>query len=365
MNWTETYTDPNTIEPSIENNGSSLLQTDRYILGEPVTNGSSLLQTDRYILGEPVFWSYISLTGIEATMAIVGNLITLVAVYKYEFLRKNVACLFIASLALADCMGGLGLLIIIARNTVNISWLLVVISLCKAELFFVLLSTLGNIYSYLLLTVDRFFYIERPLRYNSIMTQRRALHAIVIIWIPIMIQTSTSIVWELDPNEGVACYFSYESIFRKGAEYSLLIQRFVISFCVLLPIYGKVTHTTLNLIQTDPHLSNFPPGSQAQQRRKIQERKLTLTIAITFGTYLLCNIPGPIYAATVSQIYTLSLPFGILLGWRILFLVLMLQTVLNPFIYVKKNALLRTAYRKMFLKQNVDPEFPGIDLPQY
>ncbi len=50
------------------------------------------------ILGTPVFLTFQGLIAIEGILSILGNMITLITVHKYEFLWENNACRFIASL---------------------------------------------------------------------------------------------------------------------------------------------------------------------------------------------------------------------------------------------------------------------------
>ncbi len=331
---------------------------------EPIgeKNGSSPLPRDIEILGATVFYTYQSLIAIQGTLAVVGNLITLIAVYKYDFLWENNACRFIASLALADFLSGVQVFTAIARNTTKV--LFIFHSLCKVDIFFIFLGHLGNIYSYLLLTIDRLIYIECPLRYISIVTQRRTLRAIIVIWIASIIQASSLVVWESEANEMHSCSFSTDTVFRRGGKEFGLILTFFLAFCVLAPIYGKIACTSWKLMKTDPHLSNFPPDDRTKQRKKLQERKMTLTIGVVFGVYLLCNIPLTVYFAVISNIYAQPYPFWVLLVYRLMTFVFRLQSVLNPLIYALKNRMLRAAYRKMFLISHVHPTNTGIDLYQ-
>ncbi len=101
MNFTEGPVYPNNTESSLlEKNGSSHLPIDIEIL----------------TLGPEIYWLYQGMMSVEGTLGIAGNLIALITVYKYEFLRENNGCRFIASLALADCFGGIGIFVSIARS---------------------------------------------------------------------------------------------------------------------------------------------------------------------------------------------------------------------------------------------------------
>ncbi len=233
-------------------------------------------------------------------------------------------------------------------------------SFCKVETFFVQLNNIGNIYSYLFITIDRVIYFECAMRYTSIVTQKRALQAIVMGWLAVFIQSSTVIAWESDENSGgenrtYFCNVLNENLFRQGSRYFAFIQRFFLTFCVLAPLYGKITRTAWRLIQTDPHLSHFDPEGQAKQRKKIQERKLTVTVAITFGFYLLCNLPPLFFFGVLRHMYQYQrpLPFWILFWYKFFVFWFRLQIVLNPIFYAMKNSMMKKAYRRLFFKNSV------------
>ncbi len=326
MNFTETLTDPNKMDTSLEQNDSSVLTEDHEILH----------------LGPELFWVYQSLTGFEGALAIGGNLIALSVVCKFDFLRENNGCRFIASLALADFFGGIGIFVSIARGILTNIFKLALVSLCKAEVFIFTLSHTGNIYCYLLMTVDRFIFIERPLRYFSIMTQRRAFLAIVFLWMLNLVTTSSGVAWEAGVDDKGPCHFGTLSLYHKA---------FLFVSLMLDAIYGKITHTAWKAIRAEPHFSTFPQQSQAAERKKRQERKMTITIAIVFGVYLLCNLPQAIYLLVRLKVYR-DTSFWIRCLDKVMQLVYRLQFFLNPIIYPIKDRMMRRAYNKMFCKNS-------------
>ncbi len=191
------------------------------------------------------------------------------------------------------------------------------------------------------------------------MTKSRAWVAIIVTWVATLIQAFASISWAKDTNQRPTCLKmmvhtrDIEKTIKGVGVYFILIQRFVLTFLVLAPIYFKISRTAWRLIQTDPHFSHFPPEAQTKQKKKEAERKLTITIGVTFGLYIFCNIPVIVYFPVVLKMYTVPYPFAILLGWRLLRLVFWLQFFLNPIVYAFKDRMLRGAYRKMFCRNSV------------
>ncbi len=282
-------------------------------------------------------------------------------IFRSDYLWENNACKFICSLGAGDLLGGIGALIQVAWDTTTISssYTMNTFGLfCQMNLFFNSLSGFGNFYSYLLLTVDRLIYIEFPMRYISLLTHKRAIRAVLIIWAMNIIQTSSMIKWDSGALPEQACAMLNGDIIHRAALYFTLFEVYITTCFVLAPIYGKISYSAWKLIKTEPHISNFPPEGQAEQRKKMQERKLTTTIAVTFGLYVVVYLPLPIYYGIVSQIYSLPFPLHILLGHKIVLLVNRLQNVLNPAIYGCKNRIMKMAYKKMFCRHNAIGAFP-------
>ncbi len=146
-------------------------------------------QSEDEILGPTLVWTYIGLRTLQGIFAMVGNLITIIAVLKFEFLRENSACRIVAALAIADFFGGFNSLLgIFVRQL--FSSVTVLKAICYVRAYLVqMLSLYGNVYFNLLITIDRYIFITRPLRYFTIVTPQRALRAISIAWTLIFLQS--------------------------------------------------------------------------------------------------------------------------------------------------------------------------------
>ncbi len=63
-------------------------------------------QSEDEILGSTLVWTYVSLRVLQGIFAMVGNLITIIAVLKVQDLWDNSTCRMVAALAVADFIGG-------------------------------------------------------------------------------------------------------------------------------------------------------------------------------------------------------------------------------------------------------------------
>ena len=117
MNFTKGSIDSNKTEACLQKNGSSPMPINYELLG----------------IGREIYWVYQSVTAVEGVLALVGNVIALLVVYRFEFLRENNGCRFIASLALADFLGGIWIFVSMARNILTNVFTSSLASLCKVE----------------------------------------------------------------------------------------------------------------------------------------------------------------------------------------------------------------------------------------
>ena len=316
-------------------------------------NANLKLESEDEVLGPILVWTFIILRAIQGIFAMAGNLITMIAVFNFEFLWENSACRMIAALAFADFCGGVVPFggTVAKQLTSSISRLN---ALCYVQVLFNLLTGYGNVYCTLLCTIDRCIFITRPLRYQSIVTPGRASWAILIVWILIVIQIALILALAPSPDAALKC--SYAKVMTKVAFYETLAQFVVITFCVIVPIYVVVGYTSWTLSKNEPHISNYPPEAQGIQKAKLKERKMAKTIGLVLGTYLICYTPFLLGDAIIKFSIAQPFPFGIILLRKVLNFVYNMQGILNPFIYSWKNAHFRKAYNK-FLPGNcrVDP----------
>ncbi len=328
----------------IESNSSlSTIQT--------ITQGktTSQLYSEYDILGPGLSWTYIILQGLQGIFAMVVNLLTMIAVYRFEFLWENSGCRMVAGLALADFFGGVTPLfeLIPRLFTSSISLLN---AFCYVQASCELLAGFGNVFCTLLCTIDRYIFITKPLRYFSIVTPGRALRAIFITWMVIVLQIILMLAFGPSFDAEITC--GYDRIVSELAVYLVVGQFVLVTFFVIIPLYMIIGCTAYKLSRNEPHYSNYPSEAQAIQKAKLRERKMVKTIGWVLGTFLVCFILVLAYSMfLILSGYSDPLPFGILLTHRIIVLVYNIQFILNPFIYTWKNLLFRKAYKRLLPKR--------------
>ncbi len=315
---------------------------------EPVlrVNTSSPWVSEDEILGTALVWTFLILRALQGILGMLGNLVTIFVVFQFELLWENSGSRMIASLALADFFGGVNpFFSIIARYfTSSIS---VLNALCYVQIVTRLLTGYGNLYCTLLCTVDRYIFITRPLRYVSIVTVGKASWAILITWLIICLQIA--LVLGLGPGVDAEFRCRYADALPKWAVYGTGVLFLLITFCIIVPMYGVIAYESWKADKNEPHITNYPPESQPIQKAKLRERKMIKTVGLVLGTYLICYIPFFLYHHLTRLLYVhyLSVPFAILLFRRILNVLYNMQALLNPFLYGWKNNHFKKAYKKL------------------
>ena len=306
------------------------------------------LTTEDDILGPALVWTILILKSLQGIASIVGNLVTIIAVFYFEMLHEKGTCRMVASLAFADFFWGVGLLCgnFAKHLSSSIAYLN---SLCYIRVIFNLLAWYGNVYNTLLCTIDRFVFITKPLRYHSIITPGKASMAILLVWMSIVFQITLIVAFGPTVDAEIRC--SYISVMPKLAFNTTVAQFVLITFCVIVPMYVVIGYISWKAAKNEPHLSNYPPEAQAGQRKKLRERKWAKVIGMVLGTYLVCYTPFLVGDAIFNLLFTRPYPFEILLVKRILNLIYNMQAILNPFIYGWKNAHFRQAYNKLLARK--------------
>ena len=290
------------------------------------------------ILGYTLTTTYLTMRGLQGFIAIVANLLTIIAVCKYEFLWEECTSRFVLSLACADLIGGVMAFFEISRIMIAAAESILA-KLCYIGLFLGQLSGCGNFYNILLISIDRYIYIIKPLRYCSIVTPLRTSIAIIILWCFIISQSVLLLVFVIYGTIDEAC--------TPHAALPIVLPQVFIVTATVVPCYVGIMLTVQKLTKSEPHLSCFAQDLQEQQKEKLKQRKMAKTMAYVLGSFLFCFYFPMVYNIVISNLYTPPFPFGIVITRKISQLILWLQNLINPFIYGWKNQQFRKAFRKL------------------
>ncbi len=304
--------------------------------------------TTAEILGNPLHITLLVLHGLQGAIAIVANLFTIIAVIKFRFLWEDNACRFVASLSCADLLAGIAVVSDIILNSID-TQPSVFIHLCRFKLLLHFLSILGNLYNILFVMVNRFIYIHIPLRYYSIVTQRKTSIVIVVLWVAIFIQMSVLLIMNKMVNVNMPCNILY--VVGNSSRNVLIIQAFTI-ICIVSPCHATILWTAEQQRKNEPHISNFPAETRSQQIAKIKQRTMAWTVGIISAVFILSYVPVMIFNMVVAKLsLSTKKSFAVVLCNRILKIILWTQSMANPFIYSWRIKPFRRAYAKLLLSR--------------
>ncbi|XP_033630917.1 beta-1 adrenergic receptor-like [Asterias rubens] len=198
-------------------------------------------------------------------MAVIGNIMVIVAVTQSWKLRNHVSNVFIVNLAITD----LGCAVLVMPfSLVSVWYNELVFSLfwCKSVCFFNYLFIITSMLTLALISVDRYIFVVYPLRYDIIVTFRRAIGLIIGAWVVgfifAVIPSATGWVWY--DNSEIICTIDWETMPTEPVQV-YTICAFVVCFgipvlvmmCCYWGIYkvakrhaARITPTLLGLIDS-------------------------------------------------------------------------------------------------------------------
>ncbi|EDO49367.1 predicted protein, partial [Nematostella vectensis] len=282
---------------------------------------------------------------------VAGNSLVCLAICLDHRLRNSTNW-FIASLAVADLLYGLiGLPFRIVQTSGTRVFTL---NECFLWIWADMVCAAASIANLAVISVDRYLKITKPFQYHIRMTHKRALLAVVAVWIYSAILASLSIMpW---PGAKGVHLFEQSCTNLNQVFYTVAnIVAFILPLLILVLNYVMVYVEALKQFRKMKILTVATQCKEEKrkQRSVIRDFKATKTLAVVLGTFTICWCPFFILF-TVTQYRPLVL-FSLPPGWRefvfyMTYCVLPnLNSACNPFIYAYFNSEFRRAFRKILL----------------
>ncbi|XP_061461230.1 adenosine receptor A2b [Rhineura floridana] len=284
---------------------------------------------------------YIAVELVIAVLSILGNILVCWAVAINSTL-KNATNYFLVSLAVADI--AVGLLAIPFAITISVG-LRINFHSCLFLACFVLVLTQSSIFSLLAVAVDRYMAIKIPLRYNSLVTGKRARGLIAILWVFSFGIGLTPLMGWNNRNCTTLANGSHEAcLFEEVVPMSYMVY-FNFFGCVLLPllimlaIYIKIFMVACKQLRQMELMGN----SRTTLQKEINAAK---SLAIIVGLFVLCWLPLHVLNCLnlflwdfASYKPTWAMNLAIILSHA--------NSVINPIIYAYRIQDFRCTFRKI------------------
>lgn len=305
-----------------------------------------------------------------------GNFLVCWAIIRYRRLR-TITNYFIISLAVSDLLVAFLSMPFRIHHVLNsMTWNLGK-TVCQFWIFADVLCSAASMTNLSLISVDRYLALSYPLTYRSIMTKRKAMVAIIIVWsYALMISGMSFKHWDKDARITIkpACakedkyYYTFAIILSFFLPLVILIVAYSLVFKVALTQARKLQLLNINfnksftaeLVESndfnDPRPSVASIGKVERRRRKsiVRELKATKTLAIVVGTFIFCWLPFFIimfiFQFCPECFQRLSEKGQEAIGIAFAYVLPLLNSAINPIIYSSFNSDFRFAFREIVFK---------------
>ncbi|KAM9823087.1 adenosine A2a receptor a [Syngnathus typhle] len=289
---------------------------------------------------------YITVELLIAIFSVMGNVLVCWAVFLNSNLQSNTN-FFVVSLAVADI--AVGVLAIPFSIVISIGFCSKFYG-CLFIACFVLVLTQSSIFSLLAIAMDRYIAIKLPLRYNSLVTGKRAQYIIAVCWVlSILIGLTPMMGWhKLSEKEDsecppglMTCLFE-EVVVMDYMVYFNFFACVMIPLLLMLAIYLCIFMAARHQLKLIEVKAVHGEKSRSTLQKEVQAAK---SLAIIVGLFAVCWLP-----LHIINCFTLFCPECHRPPLFIMYVAIILShgnSVVNPFIYAYRIREFRQTFRKI------------------
>ncbi|KAM9393008.1 alpha-1A adrenergic receptor [Pholidichthys leucotaenia] len=305
--------------------------------------------------------------GVFIGFGIVGNILVILSVVCHRHLR-TVTHYFIVNLAVADLLLSSTVLPFSAIFEILDRWVFGRV-FCNVWAAVDVLCCTASIMSLCVISVDRYIGVSYPLRYPAIVTKRRALLAVMLLWVlSIIISVGPLFGWkEPAPEDESICKITEEpgyAIFSAVGSFYLPLAIILVMYCRVYVVAHRESQGLREGHKTEKsdseqvilriHRGNTTVSEDEVLRNRThfalrllkfsREKKAAKTLGIVVGCFVLCWLP-----------FFLVLPIGSMFPayrpsdtiFKITFWLGYFNSCINPIIYPCSNQEFKKAFQSL------------------
>ncbi|CAH2274606.1 alpha-1A adrenergic receptor [Pelobates cultripes] len=300
---------------------------------------------------------------------VLGNILVILSVACHRHLQ-TVTHYFIANLAVADLLLMSMVLPFSATFEIQGYWLFGRI-FCNIWAAVDVLCCTASIMSLCAISIDRYIGVSYPLRYPSIMTERRGILSLLCIWVlSLVISVGPLFGWkEPAPEDETICEITEEPGYVIFSAFGSFYLPLTITLVMYFRVYivakreGKVLTRGMKFDKSDseevtlrihrkstPESINCTPSSKHKTHFSVRllkfsrEKKAAKTLGIVVGCFVLCWLPF-FLAMPIGSIYPPAKPPDTI--FKITFWLGYFNSCINPVIYPCSSPEFRKAFQNV------------------
>ncbi|XP_020626775.1 adrenocorticotropic hormone receptor-like [Orbicella faveolata] len=288
------------------------------------------VSTEREILEQTTIVILCTVLGVASFLGTLGNSLVLSSIMKFDDLRE-IPDLFIFSLSMSDFLVTAiyqPLKNYRLANLDQVSTQMELFAISRFLGFFSLIASITNMFG---VTVERLISIRFPMKYDLVVTRRRAVITLICIWIfsfTLVILVSTELL----------------SLMLLSTYFTMVLLGTVSIYLYIFLIARKVENSVIQIQNgsLDHEVSN--------NKRK---RKAAKTIAIILGVSVGCWLPFLIFSAVLSKTPDTCTSNRCWKCFYSLQLLSVCNSSINPYIYCARNRRYFAAFVKLLGLQKI------------
>ncbi|KAL2078217.1 hypothetical protein ACEWY4_025902 [Coilia grayii] len=234
---------------------------------------------------------------------LLGNTLVCVAVIKFRHLRSKVTNFFVISLAVSDLFVAVLVMPWKAMSEVAGCWLFG--DFCETWIAFDIMCSTASILNLCIISVDRYWAISSPFRYERKMTQRVAFIMISVAWtLSILISfIPVQLSWHKADDEYTAEINECNATLNRTYAIASSLISFYIPVVIMIGTYTRIFRIAQmqirrisSLERAAEHAQNHPHVPDCSNENSLKttfkkETKVLKTLSIIMGVFVFCWLP--------------------------------------------------------------------------
>ena len=249
------------------------------------------------------------------------NGLVIFLIHKKKLLR-TITNMFLTSLALSDLMSGLVgiplLVICLEKDVINV---------CVTSAIFFRFTAISSVCHVLLIACDRYIFIVHYMKYHSLATKRRAIVAIISVWVLSLASSLVQLSWYIFHGIALTEYEDVTEDHNKRYSLACIVLFFIVPLIAMCYIYGSIFYISFKRIERDRGLNNTFQGPSRSLRH--HEWRGRSVLVITIVIFACCWLPFFV-AMLLDHMNTSEQSSMSLWAQRLLIFLFFLPSVLNP-----------------------------------